>query len=347
MTRLNPFSRQYRLPLAAGIVALALPALGADDEEREPYGVSIRLGGLALFNAKASLIDTRPVLGGAGNFDDGFVLPGINGTGAGKKTWNWGYQNESQIVGDQIELHRLDDSPRVGSFDLSGDNPALGGELVMGFEAFRFDLGKREARFGVELGYGYAPFSASGVSSRTANAKYTTSRFNLNGVIPPVPPYAGTFEGPGPLIDLNAASETTETSTGTSQVASDFDVTIHALRFGLWIEYPLTERLALTASVGYSALYADGELQVTESLTFVNPAVPSMAAATATASKTDWLQGAYFQTRISWKFTENWSVYIGGEARWQTDFLLETPGRRGELEFGVGFGAVAGVEFSF
>lgn len=349
MTRSLPFPPLRRLPLVlAGVTLLAVPLLGADDEdEREPYGISVRVGGLAWFNAKASLTDTRPTLGGTGNFNDGFVLPRTT-QGTNQYTWNWGYENAAQVSGGQLELHRLDNSPRVGNFELSGDNPLLGGELVIALEAFRFELGRRDARFGVEFGYGYLPYSASGGASRSGTASYTTARHNFApGVIPPMPPYAGTPDGPGPLLELNPASTATESSTGTSEVTSSFDVTLHALRFGFWVDYPLTDRISLTASLGYSAVYADGEISVTESLTFANPLVPSLASSTAIANKTDWLQGAYLQVRGSWRFTEHWSVFLGGEARWQTDFEIQAPDRRAELEFGVGFGAVAGIEFSF
>jgi len=39
---------------------------------------------------------TRPSVGGSG-YSDGYVLPDI--TGSGTQTWNWGYNNASQVQG--------------------------------------------------------------------------------------------------------------------------------------------------------------------------------------------------------------------------------------------------------
>ncbi len=332
--------------LAAALVpavALAAPA----DEERESLGVSFRLGGKALFKLKGSLVDTRPALGTGAYYDDGYVL--ADASGSATDTWNWGYSNASQVIGNDVEFHRLDNSPRPGSMDLGGSSAVFGGELVAAFEAFRFDWGKREAKFGVELGYSFLPFSADGNTQVTRSATYTTARYNLGATIPPPAGYAGSFDRSGPLIDLNpsAGYPTQVTDVGTGALASSFDVDLHALRFGMWIEYPLTQRLSLIGAFGYAAVFADGNLSVTESLTFANAAIPSLAATTSTVSKTDWLQGAYLELRANWRFNDWLSVFAGGEVRYQTDFELQSGDRSGQLDFGIGFGATAGVMFEF
>jgi hypothetical protein len=330
--------------LAATLSAAADPNL---DDEREPLGVSARIGGLGLFNLKAAVLDTQvPLNPATGYFDDGYVVAGSSGTGAGL-TWNWGYESAAQVAGNQLALHRLDNSPRPGNFDLDGSNPLFGGELVLGFEGFRFDWGKREARFGVEIGYGYLPYSSSGSSRVTRTATYTTTLHDVAGIIVPDAPYAGSFEGPGAVIPLAPIGSSVETGTGTGAVDSSFDVDFHALRLGLWIEYPVTTKLSVTASFGYAALFADGELTLTESLTFASPTMPSVATATTINSKTDWLQGVYLEVRGNWKLTESIAVFVGGLIRYQTDFTIPAAGRQGELEFGFGLGATAGIQFEF
>lgn len=332
-----------------GLAALALPAFGADaDDEREPLGISVRVAGRALFNVKGSVIDTKAPLGAGARFDDGFVLP--DSSGSATDTWHWGYENASQVVngGSQLEFHRLDNSPRPGSFELGGGSPVFGGELILGFEAFRFDWGSKEAKFGAELGYGYMPYSSTGSARLTANSTYTTTLYNLGGITPPPPGYAGPFNGPGAVIPLNpAAPATTLTGSGTGAVDSAFDVNMHTMRLGLWIEYPLTRKVSLTGAIGYSAVFADGELRLTESLAFANAGMPSQAAVTSLVSKTDWLQGAYLEARANWHLTKTISAFVGGEVRLQTDFELQSGNRLGQLEFGVGFAGTLGLQFDF
>ncbi len=348
MTSGIPFSfRSASLSALSLIAAIPAAVAASADEEREPLGISARVGGLALFNVKAAVVDTKAPLNPAiGYYDDGYVLAGSSGTGAGL-TWNWGYDRTAQASGNQLALHRLDNSPRPGSFDLNGGNPLFGGELVLGFEAFRFDWGKKEARFGVEIGYGYLPYSSSGNARQTSSATYTTRVHDTSGVIVPDAPYAGTFNGPGALIPLAPISSSVETGSGTGSVDASFDVNFHALRFGMWVDYPLTKKLTVTASFGYAALFADGELKLTESLTFANPTLPSLASAATVTSKTDWLQGFYLEVRGNWHFTKTLSAFVGGEARYQTDFTIPGAGRRGELDFGIGFGAKAGIQLEF
>lgn len=339
------------LPLISLGLAVLCPFAHAAEagDELEPRGISVRVGGKALFNLKGSVVDTRAPVGAGARFDDGFVLP--DSSGSTTDTWHWGYQNSTQVVnnGTQLEFHRLDNSPRPGSFDLGGGNPLLGGEIVLGFEAFRFDWGRKEARFGVELGYTYLPYSSSGSARLTTTATNTTTLHNLDGVIPPPSPYSGPFNGPGPLLPLTPAvvPPVSVTDTGTGAVDSAFDVNLHALRFGLWIDYPLTKKISLTGAFGYSAVYADGELRLTESITFANGNIPSLPTATTLTSKTDWLQGFYLEMRANWHFTKSLSAFVGAEARYQTDFEIQATDRRGQLEFGFGFGATAGVQFEF
>lgn len=342
--------RCVRGAAALGLVLSVLPASAANvDDEVEPLGISIRVAGRALFNAKGSVLDVAVPTGpAAGDFDDGYVRP--DASGSATDTWHWGYQNASQVVGGgtQLEFHRLDNSPRPGNFDLGGGNPLLGGEIVVGFEAFRFDWGRKEAKFGVELGYGYLPYSASGSARVMATSTYTTTTYNLAGITPPPPGYAGPFAGPGPLVPLTPAGPaTTVTDVGTGAVDTGLDVSLHSLRFGAWIEYPLTEKITLTGAFGYSTMYADGELSVTESLTFANPAMPSVPAVTTLASDAGWLQGAYLELRGNWRLTRTISAFVGGEIRTQNDFRLQAGNRLGQLEFGFGFAATLGVQFDF
>jgi hypothetical protein len=331
--------------LWAALLPAVVQAAPAKDE-REPLGVSFRLGGKALFNLKSSLMDTRPMLGAGARYDDGYVL--ADSSGSATETWNWGYSNASQVIGGDVEFHRLDNSPRPG-LDPGGGSAVFGGELVAAFEAFRFDWGKREAKFGVELGYSSLPFSADGNTQVNRSATYTTARYNLGAAIPPPAGYAGSFGRQGPLIDLNpsAGYPQSVTDVGTGTLDSVFDVDLHALRFGMWIEYPLTKRVSLIGSFGYAAVFADGNLRITESLTFANAAIPSLARTTSTVSKTDWLQGAYFELRANWRLNDRLSVFAGGEVRYQTDFELQSGDRSGQLDFGIGFGGTAGVMFEF
>lgn len=344
-------SRVTALAFVATAVAFSLVA--ADDpEDAERSGWFVRLGGRVSSGMKATLRDTRPAGAlAAGSYDDGFVQPAAGGNPA--LTANWGYQSAAQVQGNDLVFHRLDGAPRVGDRVGLKDDPQFGGEVVTGFEFFRFDIGKREARFGFESGYSHSRFTVSDRAVATGSATFTVDRFALdaasagNPVTPPLAPYAGAAGTPGPLIGLSPSARTVLTTTGTSTLDSKFDSEFHNLRIGPWIEVPITGRMSLSISAGYVAIYSSSHLDLAESVAFADPTVPVPAAASGRSVATHWSPGAYAQVRTNYRLTRHLGVYVGGDIQHSTGATVGAPGREARIDFGDTYGAVAGVSCTF
>jgi len=199
-------------------VLLAATTVAHAQELRPAPGFWMRLGGNFRTGYSVKFSDTAaPAPAGAGLFSNGFVLPSVSGTNA-PYTWNWGYNDAAQVQGNTLVLERFDSRPRVGGLD-GGNDVLLGGELRAGFEAVRFEWLDREMRFGFEGGYSMGMLSSSAMGSAAGAASFTRGTYSLVGpggvpILVPSAPYAGTFNGPGPLIPLQPLGLQTITSAG-------------------------------------------------------------------------------------------------------------------------------------
>ena len=345
--------------LALGLVATAAPVFAADNlDDDDQSGWFVRVGGRISSGVKAELRDTRAVgAPTAGVYDDGFVKPDSGGSAL--LTHNWGYQNASQVQGNELVFHRLDSAPRVGDRSNLENNPLYGGELVTGFEFVRFDIGRREARFGFELGYSYSQLSIKDHATASGTSAFTTDGYRLdaaspgNPIIPPTPPYAGSADGnPGgnnPLIGLTVNSHSLTQEAGTSTLDTKLDSDFHTLRLGPWIEIPLSGRVNLALSVGYCTIYSSSELTLSDTLSYANPAAQAQAPADVMGKylRTHWSPGGYAQLRATYRLTKHLGVYVGGDFQYNTGVTIDAPGRQAKIDFGSTYGAVAGVSIGF
>jgi hypothetical protein len=342
-----------RFALAAGTFALAglatpFAARAADPllEEHEPSGWFVRADAMARFNIKAAISAVPPTISGPGAYDDGFVQPDIGGSESGR-TWNWGYQSGSQINEGVLTLSRIDGVPNIGRNDVRADDPTLGGELVVGYDVIDFKVGKKPARFGFEAGYSYTTFSLDQSIAAVGTAIRTVDTFSLGGIVPPVAPYAGTPQGPGPLIGLNPSSHTTFSSPASAAFQGVLDSTLHGIRFGPWFEVSLTKRLWAGIGVGYSSVYADVSLDYRQAVVYDNPAIPTPSPVTGTVSQARWRPGAYAELRLLYQFTHQLGVFVGGDYQYNSKYTFDDQGIRVELDLGSTYSGKAGVIFSF
>jgi hypothetical protein len=330
---------------AGALAALSLTVEAAEPLIDEPGtrrapGWFVRAGPRVLFNVETT-VDALPGPSGAGQYDNGFVLPDISG---GNLTWNWGYDSESQVAGDQLNFSRLENAP-LESF--RGTPVIPGAEVVAGTEFFQFDLGGQRAAWGFEMGYGFNTFTRRHRGGTSGNVNYTEATHELNGVIPPTAPYRGTFEGPGPVIGLNPDSGITIGSAAQSTFDGRVEADLHQLKMGLWMELPLNERFSVALSGGYAPLFADATLRYTEDLTFDNPSIPEAGPMTRRVSGHDWKPGAYAQVRLECQASSAITAYIGGDFQYNDRHRFRGAGREVTLDFQSVFAVSAGVIFSF
>jgi hypothetical protein len=331
--------------LACAATGLAQNALAQEFDQPEPMGFYFRAGVASRFNVKASITGARPLLP-SGVYDNGFVLPDIGGTASGK-TWNWGYNSSGQLAGGQLILSRLDNVASFGQQNLDVSNPLLGGEIIGGAYLLEFNIGKRAARLGIELGYSFSSFSSKmNFSSSSEAANLTVGAYDLNGVVPPEAPYAGNPQGPGPLINLDPSSFTTTTSPGSTAFQGTLESSLHELRLGPAIELDLTDRWMVGFGAGYSSLFVNSTLRYTETSTFEDSNFPG-GASTADINRAKWSPGLYAEIRASYRFTKNLSAYLGADAQSHKNVTFGDAAHQVKIGLGSTYGVKAGVSFGF
>jgi hypothetical protein len=343
--------RRFRSAFRAVVVS-GLAAQGAvraqDLDVADTSGWFVRAGAVARFNIKASISTVLPATG-PGIYDDGYVQPDSGGTASGT-TWNWGYNAASQIEGDQLVLKRFNDLPSLSQQDVNVSNPLLGGEIVTGYQFSEFRVGKKTARFGIEVGAGYLRFSEGMSFVASSTASQTTAGYAIGGILPPVAPYAGTAAGPGPLISLNPGSSTTvQDNPGgtTTSFQGNLETKFYNLRIGPTFELDLSKHLSFATSVGYAPVYADAQLRYANAVTFSNPAVPGLASTQANVDGSNWRLGFYAEIRLNYRFTSHIDAFVGGDFQDNNNFTFGDSAYQVKLNLGATYGTKIGMTFRF
>jgi hypothetical protein len=345
-----------RLALGAGSLGVATAGLAqpAQLPELDPgAGFFFRVGGTVRTGVKAEFRDVAPAVPtAAGVYENGYVLPSVTGA-ASDYTWNWGYDDAAQVGADTLNFSRLNDAPRVGALSSDGES-MFGGELVAGFEIYQFELARKPLRFGVEAAYSFMTFSASAAGSASGTATLTQAGYSTIGpggvaiVVPPAP-YAGTFDGPGPLLGRTPATLTTISAPGASALDLTLDATIHTLKFGPYFAWDLTKRLSLAASFGYATVLPDAEMTFRETTTYgagTGGTIPS-SAIDAVVRRSDWQPGGFVQFRLEYHFTRRLSAFVGAEYLYNENLVFQGQGREATIKLGGTYGGTLGVGYHF
>lgn len=339
----------------AGLVGTAWTV--AAQELRPTPGFWVRTGVALRTGYDVEFRDEAPALpSAAGQFANGFVLASVSTNSV--YTWNWGYDGSAPphfsgtgpITGTDLNLYRYDSRPRVGVVD-GGSESTFGGELRVGFEALRFEVFERVVRFGLEGGYSFATLSATGGGSVSGPGSYTVGRYSLVGpggqaIQPPLAPYAGTFDGPGPLIPLAPADVNTIVGNGISVAEFSLDADLHTFKFGPYFEMPLSKRWVVGLSFGYCTVLPDAEFRVRETTTFAGSDIPSISV-DQVVRKSDWQPGGYLELRTQFEINRWLGLFLAAELQHNEDLDFGGAGRRAVVNLGTIFGASGGVRFAF
>ena len=255
----------------------------------------------------------------AGYYTDGYVLDDSANSG---QTWNWGYDNASQLQGNTLSFSgvttRFDETVKVERMntDWASDLAGLGGYVGMEspvlYRAKKFQLS-------ASADYGFVQDNTSNKAtafravheinevSETYTDAYDVSHL---GVIPAAP-YRGTFNGPGPLLNMNpqrtngGSSSFNSYETYESTLQQDFDVRLHTVSLGPRVAVSLG-RLRANVGLGFAGNVADWEATSRETL-IVNDN-RTMRTWEDHAEGTSFLPGAYGELGLQWEFMRNWSV---------------------------------------
>lgn len=308
-------------------------------------GLKTEFSGLGKFS---SPFTPQPLGGGVDyDYDDGFVHLDSSGN-IGGQTWNWGHDSDTQVNpanGGSIDFS-ITNSVANGRTD--EDSSANGGVEIYAY----YDMGavdipglrERGATWGFRGGLHYAHINVDSNNSIRSDLSTLTDRFTLDGVIPPLAPYVGSFGGPGPL--LGDSPSRTITTGGKALVVGSrhLDVDLTTFNFGAYLEVPVAPKFDLMFEAGVSAAIATGSYDFETATT-----VTGLGTQTSSGSDSDTtiLSGFYLGIGGTYHLNDSWSIQAAGRYQYMDEFDFRTNGSNAKLSYDSAFVLSVGALYSF
>jgi hypothetical protein len=275
-------------------------------------------------------------------YADGYNKVDIAGNnhGGDAGTWNWGYNDASQIQGNAIAFHAVTSSGRSSPASADGD-PQHGVEIT-----YNGQLGQiRSLPWGVEAALSFTDLTIRAKARGTQTR--ITDLYDLGGVVPPAPVYRGNFEGPAPggpnaPVIGDVPQRTAESSAVTGR--RDVDAQVWGLRLGPYVDIPLASRWTFTLSGGFAAAWLNSEFHYQDTATPTG-GVPLVT--TGSNEHKDWAIGGFAAGNISFAMTESLHLFGGVQYQSLSDFSQKAGGKRAELDLSNSIFVTVGCGFSF
>jgi hypothetical protein len=280
------------------------------------------------------------------SYDDGYNRVDSSGNKDGL-TWFWGYKNQSQVVGDTLVMRSTSIAP-INSKTIDGD-PQNGAELTYNRELGRWEKNNRS--WGLEAGLAWTDIDITDHRPLKGGIRTIADAYDLGGVNPNVAPqsseypgHAGTFQGPGPLIDDSPTRTVTSSAKGSLVLGErHFEANLFAFRLGPYVDLPIDDKWTFSLSAGPVLGVVDGEFSYRQ---LVRTGGVSKFQADS-GSKTDMVFGGYVSGTIRYAIDEHWGVFVGGQYMGLTDYDTKAGGQKVEIDFARTASATFGVSFLF
>jgi hypothetical protein len=325
-------------------IGATVPLLGQEAEirgnaNRLSLAVRAGLNFTAEFRNQTQSIPGLPIAGINHSYDDGFVNVDSSGAGSGG-TWNWGYQNASQVSGGSLDFHSEQVSTVPLHVEQESDDVQPGLELSYERVIGKFFLG---GRWGLEGAISYNSLDIEDSRSASGTVTHILDSYNLNGAVAPTPPYNGSFDGPGPVLSATPVrTATTEPAfTSIRQELSGFAV---GIRIGPFFEWAFAKRFAVTLSGGLLLAPTKIDYEFSETLSIAGgPSITTRGDSDAT----DLLYGNYVAAALRYDFTRQWGVFAGVQYQTLNELEQTVKRRTARLEQDGNVVGVAGVSWRF
>lgn len=310
-------------------------------------GLKTEFRGLGNFSPS---FPTQPLGGGVDyNYDDGFVRVDSSDNFGGE-TWNWGYENASQV--DPSGLGSVDYTLTRGMADGTANEDGGGemgvevfGHLDMGAASIIPTLEKRGSTWGFRAGFNYNHVDVDDQSTISSSTITQTDRFSLNGTVAPPAPYrGGSFDGPGPLIGDSPSRSFAPGGSALISGSRELDVHLNVFSLGSYLELPVLSNFSLMFESGLSAGIASGSYDFQS-----RTSVSGLGSRTSSGSdsQTSVLPGFYLGIEAIYQLNKNWGVQAGGRYQFMDEFELESNGSSAALSFDSAFILSIGTVYSF
>jgi hypothetical protein len=330
-----------------------MSAVGADADalvstNKNRLSLNTRIG----FNidARFSGIGTyRPARspGGTGSalehfYEDGYVRVDSSGN-MGSETWFWGYDNASQVSGNNILFHSTLSRAEGPGRDVS-DDPQLGLELVYNREFGTF--GKRnQHHWGLEASLGWTSVGIEDSGATRATVSRIIDAFGYRpGTTPPPAPFRGTFTGPNFTL-FDSPLRTVQTTSGVEVRGSrEFTGDLFVGHLGPYAEFELTEKLQLTISGGLALGGMSSQFSWNETVS-VPGATPIRRH--ASGNDGDVLVGGFIGASLGYQFNPRWSAHVGLQFESLGNYSQSVAGHKATIDLGQSVHVTVGVGYSF
>jgi hypothetical protein len=341
----------------SALAALLFFAGRAQGQYDPDWTRNFRIGMLVGFNIKAdfktggsfNVSGSQP---GATNmtgvdhiFDDGYVRVDDSGNAQGYTTY-WGYQNESQHVGDTLEMHSTS-SYSIDPHNHDGDQSVfVGFDLAYGGNLWR---GER-LRVGWEFGFGLLPISISDDSQMSGEATQNTYSFNIppasggGTVVIPGAPYNGGSSGSGQPSIKDIATLIGSSSTNTTISGSrTLDVILYTFRLGPTLFWDVNDYIGLQVGAGPALGFIAGEYRYNETIDSGNGPVQSKGS----FSDSDLVYGGYVNATVTYHAVANGDLYLGIQYMPLGSASFSQGGRQAKLDLSGAMYLSAGINWPF
>lgn len=205
---------------------------------RMGFNISARFKNLGGFAAQSN---PGPATNGVDHiYDDGYNRVDSS-TNAANSTWFWGYQNASQLPGNDTLVMNSSSSAAKNTSKNQEEDPQHGLEIT-----YNRQLGRMgECKWGMEAAFGFTDVTIHDNGTLFGNVTRISDAYALGGTIAPGAPYNHGRDpsGSDPLIsDVPIRMMNTISRGAVVNGQRKFDSEIYGLRVGPYLEIPLCER---------------------------------------------------------------------------------------------------------
>ena len=306
-----------------------------------------KLGGFTAVNQGG--VGPGPATGGHTDrtYDDGYNKIDIRDNALGL-TWNWGYENASQVPdpGNNVILFHSSSAKANVSSKNVGDDPQHGFEFI--YNRRIRDAGK--GWWGIEAAFGYTDVSIGDGRALRGNVSVLTDTYDLGGVFPPSPPpYHGANPNPppndNPLIS-DSPSRSFQNVPGGAKITGtrSIDAGVATFRVGPYFELPASTNLSFQFSGGFAMAAIDSEFRFRETV-----AISGLGSQTHSGRSHDGgvVPGGYVQGTVIWKLNKELDIFASAQYQALASYSQTAAGKRAELNMGESIFVSVGLGFSF
>lgn len=289
-------------------------------------------------------------------YDDGYILPDSRQVND-HFTWNWGFNNSSQVQSGSgtpygyLLLHSSGSAETTSHQD---------GDPQQGFEVtYERQLGKiHNWKWGVESAFNWSDVTVNDNSTLHRNDTRTTDTYSLDGLNPYAPPpaapntpYMGTPGGGypgggGPLISDIPVRRVTEAVPGGTTITGyrTFEANAYGFRFGPYLEAPIDNKFALTFSGGLAFAVVDSSFTYKETVTVVGVGSTTRS---DSGSHSDVMVGWYVSGGISYALSDSIGIFASMQYQDMGLYKQTESSKQAQLELGGNIFLSLGISFSF